>query len=86
MRLENAPDFTVWIVFCSSKACVDLRWMVGIVINDSHSVKFALVFKTAVCAVEIFQSCPGVLNGNLQNISNGEGGKRIGYVVVAVDG
>ena len=85
MRLEDAPDLTVWVIFRRCQSCRDLLRMVCVIINDGHSADFTFVFKTTVCSVEGSKTCLDRLRRNTKNIGNCDCRKCVIYVVLTAD-
>ena len=50
MRLEDAPDLTVWVIFRRCQSRRDLLRMMRVVINDGHAADHAFFLESAVCA------------------------------------
>ena len=83
VRLENAPYFIVWIMFCSFECCRDLSRMVCIVVNNRDPVELPLKFEEAVFSVEGKQHPLCHIHRNIQQVCHSDSGQRVGYIVIS---
>lgn len=85
VRLKNAPDFSVRVVLCGRKSCLDLRRMVCVIIDDRDTVECSFVFKAAVSTGKGQESLFDLLKVDAKQCSGNDCGKCIGYIVLSVD-
>ena len=50
MRLENTPDFLVWIILCSMECGLNFCGMMSIIIYNGDTGYFSLVLEAAFCS------------------------------------
>ena len=84
MRLEDAPQIFVGIIFAGIQCCFDLRRVVGIVINDRKALAGPLIFKSPLGAGEGQESGFYSIYGEPEEISNGCSRQRIINIMQAV--
>ena len=85
VRLKNAPDFSVRVVLCGRKSCLDLCRMVCVIIDDRDTVECSFVFKAAVSTGKGQESLFDLLKVDAEQCSGNDCGKCIGYIVFSVD-
>ena len=69
------------IILCCVKSCLDLCWMMCVVINNGNASDFALILETAVCTCKASKSFNDHLIRKVEKTSYGDGCKCIGYIV-----
>ena len=84
VRLKNAPDFSVRVVLCGRKSCLDLCRMVCVIIDDRDTVECSFVFKAAVSTGKGQESLFDLLKVDAEQCSGNDCGKCIGYIVLSV--
>ena len=83
--LEDAPDLTMRVMSCCREACGDLCRVMGVVVNDGKAIYLSLIFKTPVRAGKFLKPFLCCFGGNMKLVAGSQGGKGIGYIVVAAD-
>ena len=85
MRLEDAPDLPVRIVFRCLQRCADFRRVMRVVINDGRTLPLALDLETAVCPTEGKKALPDILHGDAEQVGDGDGCRGVLDIVFTRD-
>ena len=75
--LEHAPERFVGIIARGGQGGGNLRGMVGIIVDNCNAVDRSLIFKAAVCPVEIMERPSGVVKADVEQIGEGNSGKGV---------
>ena len=81
MRLEYTPYLLMRIILCSMKGCLDLGWMMRVIINDGDTADLTFILETTVCTGKASETFDDHIIRKVQKASYGNGGQCIGYVV-----
>ncbi len=81
MRLEYTPYLLMRIILCSMKGCLDLCWMMRVIINDGDTADLTFILETTVCTGKASETFDDHIIRKVQKASYGNGGQCIGYVV-----
>ena len=81
MRLEDAPDLTVWVIFRRCQSCRDLLRMMRVIIDDGHTADLALFLESAVSTCKSKKSVLDSFSADSQLMSRRDGRQGIVYIV-----
>lgn len=63
------------------KGCLDLGWMMRVIINDGDTADLTFILETTVCTGKASETFDDHIIRKVQKASYGNGGQCIGYVV-----
>jgi len=79
--LKHTPKLPVRIIGGGFQCGLDLRWMVGIIVDDSYSVHLAFILKAPVCSMKCIQSGLNLRKADAKLQSGGDSSQGVGYIV-----